>query len=95
METGAIISLIAVLISGIALILSGRKDTRSDAANNAIMQTKLDNLITGVTDIRVELRAMRDTVSDHGERLAKVEARALSNTRRLDVLDGRKDGNDD
>lgn len=92
METGVVISLIAVAISAIGLMLSGRKDTRTEASNAAIVQTKLDNLINGVTDIRVELRAMRDTVSDHGERLAKVEARASSNTHRLDVLEGKMKG---
>lgn len=88
------ISLVAVTASVIGLFLSSRKDTRTDAANSAIVQTKLDNLINGVTDIRVELRSMRDTVGEHSERLAKVEARAASNTHRLDLLDGRKDGNE-
>ena len=94
METGVIISLVAVAISAVGLILSGRKDTRSDAANSAIVQTKLDNLISGVNDIRVDFGTMQNTVGDHSERLARVEARALSNTRRIDVLDGRKDGNE-
>lgn len=95
MDTGVLISLAAVAISFVGLILSGRKDTRTDAAANAITQTKLDNLITGVTDIRVEIRSMRESITDHGERLAKLEARAASNTHRLDALDGRKDGNND
>ncbi|MBO5970866.1 MAG: hypothetical protein J6S14_20515 [Clostridia bacterium] len=90
METGVVISLVAVAISAIGLILSGRKDTRTDAANTAIVQTKLDNLINGVTDIRVELRSMRETVTEHSERLARVEARAQSNTHRLDTIEGKK-----
>lgn len=89
METGVVISLAAVLISLVGLIMSGRKDTRSDAAANAIVQTKLDSLINGVTEIRVEMRSMRDTVSEHGERLARVEAKAASNTHRLDVMEGK------
>ena len=91
METGIVVSLGALLISIIGLLMSGRKDTRSDAAANAIIQTKLDSLITGVDDIRVEMRTMRDTIGDHGERLARVEARAQSNTHRLDVLEGKRD----
>lgn len=91
---GTIISIAAVLISLIGLILSGRKDTRSDAAANAITQTKLDNLITGVTDIRVEVRSMRESITDHSERLARVEARADSNTHRIDALEA-KQHNDD
>ena len=90
MDTGVIISIAAVLISLVGLILNSRKDTRSDAAASAIIQTKLDSVITGVDDIRVEMRAMRETISDHGERLAKLEARAASNTHRLDTIEGKK-----
>ncbi len=90
METGTVISIAAVLISMIGLFLTSRKDTRSDAAANAIIQTKLDSVINGVDDIRVEMRTMRETIGDHGERLAKVEARASSNTHRLDAMEGIK-----
>ena len=87
MQIGVAVSIGALLISFVALIMNSRKDTRSDAAQNAITQTKLDNLITGVTDIRVEVRSMRDAINDHSERLARVEARAESNTHRLDAIE--------
>jgi hypothetical protein len=90
METSTMIALGALLISLIGLILNSRKDTRTDAAANAVTQTKLDNLITGVTDIRVEVRSMRESINDHSERLARVEARAESNTHRLDTIEGKK-----
>ena len=90
METSVMIALGALLVSLVGLILNSRKDTRTDAAANAITQTKLDSLISGVDDIRVEMRTMRDNISNHGERLAKVEARASSNTHRLDVLEGKQ-----
>lgn len=89
METGVIISLGALLISLIGLLLNSRKDTRTDAATNAIIQTKLDSVISGVDDIRVEMRTMRESINDHGERLARVEARSQSNTHRLDALEGK------
>ena len=88
MET-IVISVVAVVISAIGLMLSGRKDTRSDAAENAIVQTKLDNLITGVNDIRVEIRSMRDSINNHSERIVKIEEMAQNNSRRLDVLEGK------
>ena len=91
-DIGVYISIGAVLISFVGLVLNTRKDTRSDAAANAIIQTKLDSLITGVDDIRVEMRTMRDTIGDHGERLARVEQRAQSNTHRLDALEGKLKG---
>ncbi len=90
MQIGVAVSIGAFMVSLVALILNSRKDTRQDAATNAVTQTKLDNLITGVTDLRVEVRSMRESINDHSERLAKVEARAESNTHRLDALDGKK-----
>ena len=87
METSVVISIIAAVIAGIGLLLSSRKDTRSDAAENAMVQTKLDNLISGVNDIRVEVRSMRESINDHGERLSRIEAVAANNSHRLDVLE--------
>lgn len=89
METGVIIAAAALLVSFVGLMLNGRKDTRSDAAANAIIQTKLDSVISGVDDIRVEMRTMRESINDHGERLARVEARSQNNAHRLDVLEGK------
>lgn len=89
MEIKDVISIGAFIISMVALIMNARKDTRTDAASNAIITTKLDSLIGGVDDIRVEIRTMRDNISDHGERLARVEARAASNTHRLDAIEGK------
>ena len=89
METGIVVSICAMVIALAGLILNSRKETRTDAAESAKTQTKLDNLINGVNDIRVELRTMQESISNHTERLARVEARAESNTHRLDALEGK------
>jgi len=87
METGTVISIIAALIALASLILNSRKETRSDAAALARIDTSLNTLNSGVTDIRIDLRSMRESLSDHTERLAKVEERAASNTRRIEALE--------
>ena len=89
METGTVISLIAAIVAIAALILNSRKETRSDAAALARIDTSLTTLNNGVTDIRVDLRTMQTSISDHSERIARVEARAESNTHRLDKLEGK------
>ena len=88
MDTGTVISLIAAVIALAALILNGRKETRTDAAALARIDSSLGTLNSGVNDIRVDLRSMRESISDHSERLARVEARAENNSHRLDVLEG-------
>ena len=87
METGTIISLAAVLISLLALLLNSRKETRTDAAATARIETSLGTLNSGDNDIRVDLRSMRESLAEHSERLVRVEARAENNAHRLDVLE--------
>lgn len=89
METGTVISLVAALIALAALILNSRKETRTDAAALARIDTSLGTLNSGVNDIRVDLRTMQTSIADHSERLARVEARAETNSQRLDALDAR------
>lgn len=87
MDITIILSMAAMLISLVGLLLNSRKDTRTDAAASARMEATLGSISNGVEDIRVEMRTMRSKLDDHGERLARVEARAASNTHRLDALD--------
>ncbi|MBR3740968.1 MAG: hypothetical protein IKN04_11040 [Clostridia bacterium] len=90
-EWGLIISAVSLLIAFLSFYRSGRKDDKSDAAAdaaaNARIETKLDGIQSGVDDVRVEMRTMRAKVDDHAERLAKVEARASSNSHRIDTLE--------
>lgn len=86
METGVIISLVAVLISAVGLLLTGRKGTREDAAGSARLEAKLDSISSGVEDIRVETRTMRSRVDGLAERLSAVESSCRSAHHRLDQL---------
>ena len=89
METGTIVSIAAVVLSLLALWLNSKKESKSDAAALARIDTSLTSLNNGVQDIRVDLRTMQNDISSHSERLAKVEARAESNTHRLDKIEGK------
>ena len=59
------------------------------------MEAKLDNANAGISDIRVDVRSMQTTIQSHSERLGKVEARARSNTHRLNRLEGCKADTDE
>ena len=90
METGVLISIGALLVAFLGLLLNGRKESRSDAASMAEIKTGLNTVNAGVNDIRVELRTMRESLTEHSERLARVEAKAETNSHRLDVIEGKK-----
>lgn len=88
METGTIISIGALIVAFIGLVLNSRKETRTDAAAMAKIETALNTANVGISDIRVDLRSMRESISDHSERLVRVEAKADENSRRISALEG-------
>ena len=90
MDSGLIVSIVAVVIAMLGLILNSRKETKQDAAALAEIKAGMNTVNNGVTEIRVDLRSMREDLTNHSERLARVEARAENNTRRLDTLEGKK-----
>ena len=88
MDTGVVISLGSLLVAALALLFNGRKGTRDEAANQAILSTKLDNINNGITDIRVEMRSMRNDIGSLETRMVRVEERSKSNSHRIDKLEG-------
>lgn len=90
METAAIISGAAMLIALASFLLNSRKETRQDAAGSARVEAKLDNIGTGVEDIRVEMRGMRGRIDGLAERLSAVESSCKSAHHRLDNLTNKK-----
>ena len=91
MDSGTVISILAVVISFAALMLNSKKETKSDAAALARIDSSLTSVNNGITEIRVDLRTMQTSITDHSERLARVEARAESNTHRLDTIEKKGD----
>ena len=73
------------VIALITLLMNGRSGTRQDAertaAANARIESKLSSIDDGVMDIRAEMRTMRNTVTDHGQRLSKCES-DIENTKK-------------
>lgn len=89
MNAEAIIALGSLAVAVMALLLKGRGDTKASAAESARTQTKLDSIATGVDDIRVEQRTMRQRVDGLSERMAGVEKDCKSAHHRLDELDNK------
>ena len=69
-----IISIGALLVAFLGLLINGRKETRNDAAALAEIKAGQNTLISGINDIRVEIRSLRDLSRELTERVAKAEA---------------------
>lgn len=87
MEVSTIIALCSLGLAVVVYLTSGRKDTRSDAAREARTETKLDNIINGVSEIRLDMRTMNDRISKHETRITRNEGDILEDRRRIEELE--------
>ena len=89
MDTGVIVALGALFVSAMGLLLTARKETRGSAEETAQIKTKLDSIASGVDEIRVEMRSIRERVDGLGERVAVVERDTNSINQRVEHLEQR------
>lgn len=75
MDISQVIALVALVIAVLGFLGNTRKDTRSDAAALATIETKLNTLISGVDDIRVENKSLQKELYKHGEQIVELNAR--------------------
>jgi len=84
MTTGEIISMLALGVAALGFWLNARKGTREDAGTMGEIRAKLNSISTGIDDIRVEVRSMREKQQDMAVRIAECEASCKSMHKRLD-----------
>lgn len=89
METSVIISLCSLGLAIIVFLSNRSKDANADAAKEARMDAKLDNIIIGVSEIRLDMRAMDKRVGGAEKRLTQVEDREAEDRRRIENLENK------
>lgn len=87
METSVIISLCSLGLAIIVFLSNRSKDANADAAKEARMDAKLDNISNGVSEIRLDMRAMDKRVGGAEKRLTQVEDREAEDRRRIETLE--------
>lgn len=89
MDWQTIIALGGLAVACITVLLTGRRDTRASASDQAQTMAKLDSIAGGVDDIRVEQRAMRERVDKQATELASLAASVKSAHHRIDGMEQR------
>lgn len=89
------IAILSLVVSSATLLFAGYqfafKNTKGDTTQLTTVIVKLENISTGVNDIKKDLKDVKEELSDLRERVVIVEQRSKSNTNRLNALDGRHD----
>lgn len=73
MSIGEIISALALVISFIVLIRSVGKDSKADSTSLTTVIVKLENIGAGITEIKNDIKGVKNDVRDHGERITRAE----------------------
>lgn len=89
MDASVTISLCSLGLALIVYLSNRNKDTRTDAAKEARMDAKLDNINNGVSEIRLDMRAMDKRIGGAETRLTQVEGREADDRRRIDDLEAK------
>ena len=91
MTTSEIIALGALIVTIIVSLTNGRRGAKTDAAEqarqNAELSVKLDSAISGISDIRVDIRGLKNDLAAQGQELAKLQASTASAHKRIDELE--------
>lgn len=85
---------IPYIISALALLFSAyqfvRASEKEDTGQITTVLIKLENIAEGITEIKGDMRGVKEEVNSLRERVATVEASAKSAHKRLDTIEGKE-----
>ncbi|MEF9952649.1 MAG: hypothetical protein RSA01_00450 [Clostridium sp.] len=84
---GIACSVIGAMIGFLTYKLNYNKDIREGAESQSTIAAKLDYILRGVEDIRLDIKAQDRRINELSERLIKVEESTKSAHKRLDSVE--------
>ena len=85
--TDLLLGVVALLLSISTFMNTRRKDNQHDGERAGVVSAELSNIKTLLEEVRDETREIKKSVSDHGERIAKCEAKVDSALQRIKRLE--------
>lgn len=85
--TDLLLGVVALLLSISTFMNTKRKDNKQDGERAGVVSAELSNIKNLLEEVRDETREIKKSVSDHGERIARCEAKvdaALQRIKRLE-----------
>ena len=85
--TDLMLAVVSLLLALSTFANNRKKDNRQDGERNGVVSSELGNIQRLLEEVRDETREIKHSVSDHGERIAKCEAKITSVLVRLERLE--------
>ena len=89
--TDLLLAVVSLLLAISTFANTRRKDNRQDGERNGVISSELGNIKNMLEEVRNETREIKHSVSDHGERIAKCEAKITSVLVRLERIERQYD----
>lgn len=86
-EVGMLIAIATFALGYLSHTRTKSKDVEKDAAERAIVSTKLNSIDTGVRDIQVQMRSTDKKIDDLNERVTRNEESSKQAHKRIDKLE--------
>ena len=71
--TDALLAVLSLLLAYSTFWNTRRKDNQKDGERSGVVSNELSNIKSLLEEVRDETREIRQSVSDHGERIARCE----------------------
>ena len=89
--TDILLGILAAVLSVATFLYARKKDNREDGVESGTLSTELTSIRSLLEDVRDETREIKRSVSDHGERIAKCEAKITSALTRIERIERQLD----
>ena len=89
--TDLLLGLLAAVLAVATFLYARKKDNQQDGERSGALSTELSSIKSLLEDVRDETREIKHSVSDHGERIAKCEAKLTSALVRIERIERQLD----
>ena len=89
--TDLLLGLLTVVLGVATFLYARKKDNQQDGERSGALSTELSSIKSLLEDVRDETREIKHSVSDHGERIAKCEAKLTSALVRIERIERQLD----
>lgn len=85
--TDLLLAVLSLLLAYSTFVNNRKKDNRQDGERSGVVSSELSNIKKLLEEVRDETREINHAVSDHGERIAKCEAKIASALVRIERIE--------
>lgn len=85
--TDLMLAVVSLVLAFSTFVNNRRKDNQQDGERSGVVSSELGNIKLLLEEVRDETREIKHSVSDHGERIAKCEAKITSALVRIDRIE--------